>query len=192
MKFLSSLLTVYNEHKQKDYQELEKRIENYSLITKEIFNEVLYDLDPKLPESSINKLFIECSFEGSKVLSESLIKLILKYGIGGYGVGPFKFKQLSSILSFFIEKSKTLSVLQHSSDLIPYKISVNVLDSNEKSFDDNFASQNILEILPSRNTKSSSSRRSSIVSSASPIQRSYNASKFFSNKRINSPAPIHK
>ena len=107
--FLGALIEVYTETRITDIGRLEEITKKCEVINEEMFEGLVSGLDPNLSKELISKLFTEAligSTDATSINSLNFIQIIMKYGVGGYGIGPFIVKKLSELLNLLLVKSK--------------------------------------------------------------------------------------
>lgn len=187
--FLNSFIDVFNDYKSVHLLALDEILKPVQTINKEIFVSLVLNLDPSLEKKLISKLFDEISNEENKfaTISHQFFKqIILKYGISGYGIGPFKCKAIADILLQYLTKEKQKNLRRQPSDLIPYKANNDSMEDSLNISSENNLYHSILEILPTKISRISHRKKSRSPSPA-PVVKSVIASKFFSAKRSNTP-----
>ena len=178
--FLNSVIQVFNECTIAQIKALDDLTKNTPMINKELFCMLLYRLDDSLKENLLDRLFEETATQQGSFLSINpnfFKKIIIKYGIGGYGVGPFKCKQLSLILLQYLTKEKK-RIERRPSDIIPYKISVSNSENSINQSLETRGYKGMLEILPTRAIRSQI-KKPSRSPSPTPGFKTVVASKFF-------------
>jgi len=63
------------------------------------FKAYLYKYDPNISEARAADLFAEASQGNQTINSKEFCRIIIQYGIGGYGLGPFMIRELMESLS---------------------------------------------------------------------------------------------
>jgi hypothetical protein len=194
--FLVAIIKTFEEFKLKDIEALKEIIKDKQVLNQDTVDEILSDLGEPLTISSIQKIFFsetsdnsENSEDPEKIEEDSLdpskfIEIILKYGISGYGVGPCKKTLMTSILQQFFNKQKSRTRKRKLSDIIPYKITIDLLKDKVQQL---MPQKEIFEIVPSTNMRLPNTKKSR---SSSPISLSPVATKssvFFNSNRISSP-----
>lgn len=193
-QFLMGIIEVFDESVLQGKLIVEKMLRSIEDLTAKDFESVIRQLEPELEAVLIQKMLSECVIDESSnmysVSGEHLAEVIVKYGIGGLGVGPFMTDQLRTLLDQYLKREKKVKFdRRQSSDLVPYKINIESLESPSAVSNSinmmNSNNTNILDILPSRNIKILSVKRGK-----SPVPASGNKTnvpnKFFSS-RGNSP-----
>lgn len=198
-EFFYAVVDIFDEFLLQGKLEVEKRIRSIEEITTKDFETVLKELGPDLDEKYIKKIMDECSIdEASNLYSvsrESFAEVVIKYGIGGLGVGPFRTKELRALLERYLRKDEKVNYSRRqSSDLVPYKISIENVETPVGT-SQQIQHVNIMDILPSKNIKLHNIRKAVVrTPSPSPDGRSKQPAKFFNSRssspfRIDSPIP---
>ena len=187
--FLYALIDIFNAYVLVQSQELKHLTKHHTIINKEIFTSLLQVIDKNIEENIINRIFEEITAEENNFLSISpkfFNIVIMKYGIGGYGVGPFMVKQLQSILHKYLTKDKSkCSIRRNPSDVIPYKISV-ISEHSDGKPPLGLSQSEVLKVLPlinARIPREIKSRSPSPTPMSNPISKAIVASKFFNSKK---------
>lgn len=188
--FLSSFIEIYQEEKTIQAAELEAIIKAVPNVNKDSFSALLRKLDPSINANAIRKMFEESLLDENEsiitISPEFFVELMIKYGVAGYGVGPFKPEKLKCILFQYLNKDKKALTRRQPSDVVPYKITVETAgESPNKNSSEAAPNRNILDILPSKNIRlpiPKKSRSPSPTSHSNPFSKVIATSKFFNSK----------
>ena len=101
--YLNCLIEVFNFRQLKDATEIEQILESQNIQELDFkkFEEVIVSLDKSIPPERIYELFNEALklTEGeSLVPNQVFVKVCVKNGVGGYGLGPFRIRELQQQL----------------------------------------------------------------------------------------------
>lgn len=99
-RYLEAFVEGYRESRNRANKDLERLIAGYEMINEEIFSKVLISIDPDITLEIISKLFNEAVMETSEISTikpPHLIQIVLKYGIGGKGIGYYNINKLKSV-----------------------------------------------------------------------------------------------
>ncbi|CAG9335791.1 unnamed protein product [Blepharisma stoltei] len=99
--FLNALVDVFKAKQRKDTTFLYSEFEQFSsqTINKDQFSEQLLKYDKLLTMERLNDLYEEAKSGSDDVSVHGFVKVIMKYGIGGYGLGAFMIRELLETLS---------------------------------------------------------------------------------------------
>lgn len=129
-RYVSAFVDAYKEYRLKATQILEKLVSPYEILTEEIFNNVINQISEGLSPDIISSLFSEAimsSSDVSSIKSVDFVAIIMKYAVGGFGIGPFRFTKLQSLSNSLLNtlnksrKSEELKKIMKPKDL-PIKI----------------------------------------------------------------------
>jgi hypothetical protein len=198
-EFFYAVIDLFEEFLLQGRLEVEKRIRSIEEVQMKDFERVLRELEPGLEDKYVEKILNECFIDEKSnlysVSKESFADVVVKYGIGGLGVGPFRTNEIRALLDRFLRKDEKVNYSRRqSSDIVPYKISVESIETPTNSTQ-MMQRVNILDILPSKNIKLHSIRRADIrTPSPSPGNRANKPTVFFSSRsnsplRVDSPQP---
>jgi myosin heavy subunit len=98
--FLTAFVEVYKEFLAKEVLVLEKIVARAENINEELFTKFLSQIAPELAGDTISGVFNEAladSSDSSSLKPQNFIQIILKYAIGGFGIGPFRTSKLQTI-----------------------------------------------------------------------------------------------
>ena len=108
-EFIAALVYVYTEIRFNEISELEKMMKNYQDITEEIFVKLIKEIDSSITSEFASKLFNDAVLDTNDITfikPNAFIQMIMAYGIGGYGIGPFKRNELNDILQSLLNANK--------------------------------------------------------------------------------------
>lgn len=134
-EFLTGMIEIFTEQRLAEAKTLEVRLKATSEITEEIFQMLINEIDPSVNSEEISKLFAESimdTTEISYIKSINFIQIVMKYGIGGYGVGTFKTNILGDILKKMLKRltsrDKIMSPIEEFKEIkrnyVPYKVTL--------------------------------------------------------------------
>ena len=107
-RFLGAFVEGYRESRTKATSGLETLVAGYEMITEEKFTQVMISIDPDLTLEIISKLFNEAVMENSEISTikpQHFIQIVLKYGVGGLGIGYYNINKLKSVSNSVLKAS---------------------------------------------------------------------------------------